>query len=69
MTGIASGSDGTLCIGLFPLAGDKTGAPFYGLQRPLDFYGVHFDLTFPSSPLNAVIGGYLLLWVTANRLE
>jgi hypothetical protein len=61
ITGSASGNDGTLSIGLFPLLSDETGALFNGLQRPLDFYGVHFDFTFPNRPLNAVIGGQFFL--------
>jgi hypothetical protein len=61
VTGRASGNDGTLSIGVFPLLEDETGAPFDWLRRPLDFYGVHYDFTFPNRPLNAVIGGQFLL--------
>jgi len=40
LLGSASGNNGSLAAGLFPLLpGD--------LQRPLDFFGVHFDLTLP----------------------
>ena len=53
----------------FPLLRDKNGAPPDWLQRPLDFYGIHFDFTFPSSPLNAVIGGqFYLALVTESRM-
>ncbi len=61
VTGRASGNDGTLSIGVFPLLEDETGAPFDWLPRPLEFYGVHYDFTFPNRPLNAVIGGQFLL--------
>ena len=61
VTGSVSGNDGTLSIGVFPLLEDKTGAPFDWLLRPLDFYGVHYDFTFPNRPLNAVIGGQFFL--------
>jgi hypothetical protein len=47
VTGSASGSDGWMAISLFPLLKDDDGTPNDDLQRPLDFYGVHFDLTFP----------------------
>ena len=61
VTGSASGDDGTLSIGLFPLLRDKTGAPNTGVQRPVDFYGVHFDITFPSLPLSILVGGQFVL--------
>ena len=61
VTGSASGNDGTLGIGFFPLLRDKTGAPFVWLQRPIDFYGVHYEFTLPSSSLNAVVGGHFFL--------
>ena len=41
--GSASRNDGSLAAGLYPLLpGD--------LQRPLDFFGIHFDLTLPFAP-------------------
>ena len=41
--GSASGNNGLLAAGLFPLLpGD--------LSRPLDFFGLHLDLTLPMSP-------------------
>lgn len=61
VTGSAAGDDGSLSISLFPLLRDETGAPHAGLPRPLDFYGIHFDVTFPNRPLNVVIGGQLVL--------
>jgi hypothetical protein len=60
VTGSASGNDGTLSISLFPFLKDETGAANWS-ARPFDFYGVHYDFTFPSSPLNAVVGGQFLL--------
>jgi hypothetical protein len=41
--GSASGNNGSMAAGLFPLLGG-------GLQRPLDFFGVHFDLILPNDP-------------------
>ncbi len=61
VTGSASGDDGTLSIGLFPLLRDETGAPNTGVQRPVDFYGVHYDITLPTRPLSAVVGAQLIL--------
>ena len=47
--GSASGNNGSLAAGLFPLLpGD--------LQRPLDFFGIHFDLTLPVSPSISITG-------------
>jgi hypothetical protein len=42
------------------------GGPVYGLQNgyyinPIIFSGVHFDITYPVSPGNAVIGGRLVI--------
>jgi hypothetical protein len=58
VTGIASGHD-LLSIGLFPLLKDKHGTPNKDLPRPLDFFGIHFDLTFPDTlnPSIHVTGG------------
>src|SRR5438477_8597415 len=47
--GSASGDNGLLAAGLFPLlSGD--------LSRPLDFFGVHFDLTLPTSRFVVITG-------------
>ena len=47
--GSASGNNGLLAAGLFPLLpGD--------LQRPLDFFGIHLDLTFPMAPSISITG-------------
>jgi len=58
VTGTASGHD-LLSIGLFPLLKDKNGTPNNDLPRPLDFFGIHFDLTFPDAHNESiqVIGG------------
>ena len=61
VTGTASGDDGTLSIGAFPILADETGAAFDRLRRPLDFHGIHYDFTFPNRPLNAVMGGEFFL--------
>jgi hypothetical protein len=50
ITGSASGDDGSMGISLFPLFKDRDGTPNDQLQRPLDFYGVHYDFTFPTDP-------------------
>jgi hypothetical protein len=58
VSGSASGDD-LLGIRLFPLLKDKNGTPNNDLLRPLDFFGIHFDLTFPNAhnPSIQVIGG------------
>jgi len=49
LLGSASGDNGSLAAGLFPLLpGD--------VQRPLDFFGVHFDLTLPASLSTSITG-------------
>jgi hypothetical protein len=48
--GSASSDDGRMFAGLFP-----------EVSRPIDFYGVHFDLTFPTNPTVAVTGGQFRL--------
>jgi hypothetical protein len=50
--GSASG-DGWLAAGLFPLLPGN-------LHRPLDFFGIHFDLTLPVSPSISITGETLL---------
>ncbi len=57
VTGSSSGDDGSMFLGLFPLLKDADGTPNDDLPRPLDFFGVHYDLTFPSNPSVAVTGG------------
>ena len=47
ITGRASSSTGAMSLGFFPLLKDESGNPNEALNRPLDFYGVHFDITFP----------------------
>jgi hypothetical protein len=61
ITGSASGDDGSLSIGLFPLLKDKNGTPNDQLKKPFDFYGVHYDFTFPSNPSLEVTDGQFLL--------
>lgn len=41
--GSASGDNGSMAAGLFPLVGG-------GLPRPIDSFGVHFDLLLPTNP-------------------
>jgi len=53
VTGSASGPD-LLTIGLFPLLKDINGTPNDDLTRPLDFFGVHFDLILPNNPSVAI---------------
>ena len=57
--GSASGDNGLLAAGLFPLLpGD--------LSRPLDFFGIHFDLTLPVSPFVSVTGEEFLFKSDGN---
>jgi len=48
ITGSASGSDGSLILGFFPLLKDKDGTHNTDLLRPFDFYGIHYDLILPN---------------------
>jgi hypothetical protein len=48
ITGSAAGN-GFLGIALFPLWKDSNGTPNTDLARPLDFYGIHYDLMFPNA--------------------
>ncbi len=63
ITGAASGNDGSLAIGLFPLLKDEDGTPNRDLLKPLDFYGIHFDWSYPdiNDPSIHVIGGEFAL--------
>lgn len=58
ITGKGSDHD-LLSIGLFPLLKDNNGTPNNDLPRPLDFFGIHFDLSFPDTHNESihVIGG------------
>jgi len=57
--GSASGDNGLLAAGLFPLLpGD--------LSRPLDFFGIHFDLTLPVSPFVSITGEEFLFKSDGN---
>jgi hypothetical protein len=57
--GSASGDNGLLAAGLFPLLpGD--------LQRPLDFFGVHLELTFPVAPSISITGEEFLFMSDSN---
>ena len=48
--GSASGNNGSMAAGLFPLFG-------LGLPRPSDFFGVHLDLTLPDNPSVLIASG------------
>jgi hypothetical protein len=57
--GSASGNNGLLAAGLFPLLpGD--------LSRPLDFFGIHLDLTLPVSPFVSITGEEFLFESDSN---
>jgi hypothetical protein len=57
--GSASGDNGSLAAGLFPLLpGD--------LPHPLDFFGIHFDLMLPMSPSISITGEEFLLMSDGN---
>ena len=68
ITGSASGSDGSLFLGLFPLLKDENGTPNTDLLRPFDFYGVHYDLIFPdvNDPSIHVTSGQFTLFSDPN---
>jgi hypothetical protein len=57
--GSASGDNGLLAAGLFPLLPG-------GLQRPLDFFGIHFDLTLPVDPFISITGEEFLFKSDGN---
>jgi hypothetical protein len=57
--GSASGDNGSLAAGLLPLLPG-------GLQRPLDFFGIHFDLTLPVSPSISITGEEFLFTSDSN---
>ena len=63
MTGSASGSDGSLSLGFYPLLKDKDGTHNTDLLRPFDFYGIHYDLTLPdlNDPSIQITLGQLML--------
>ncbi len=61
VTGSASGDDGSLSIGLFPLEKDVDGTPDDQFSGPLDFYGVHFNFTLPGDPSFMITGGEFAL--------
>ena len=57
--GSAAGNNGLLAAGLFPLLpGD--------LSRPLDFFGIHFDLALPVSPSLSITGEEFLFKSNGN---
>ena len=59
--GSSSGNDASMDAGLLPLLSGQ-------LQRPLDFIGIHFDLTLPTNPSVATTGGELKLVSEPNRV-
>ena len=63
VTGSASGSDGSLSLGFYPLLKDKDGTHNTDLLRPFDFYGIHYDLTLPdlNDPSIQITLGQLML--------
>ena len=48
--GSAASDTGEMAVGLFPFFKDPSGTPSDELQKPVDFYGVHYDLTLPVNP-------------------
>jgi hypothetical protein len=63
ITGSASSDDGSMDMGFFPLFTDDNGAPDTELSRPLDFYGVRFNIIFPEvNPSIEVTGGKFSLY-------
>ena len=45
--------NGIVSVGMYPFYVDKTGKLATDIDRPLDFYGVHFDLNLPSDTIVA----------------
>lgn len=63
LLGSASGSDGTMSVGLFPLLSGE-------FTTPLDFFGVHTDLMLPNGGSISITGGeFQLVSVGANRQD
>jgi hypothetical protein len=54
-------------IGLFPLVRNVNGSPNLDLLRPLDFYGVHFDVLLPNVPSLNVTGASLAFYDSAGE--
>lgn len=59
--GRASSDDGSMSVGLFPLFG--------GLKKPLDFFGVHLDITLPVDASFNVVGGDFILNSSGSTLS
>ncbi len=57
ITGSASGDDGSMSLSLFSLVKDQNGTPNDELPRPLDFYGIHYDLTLPVADSSVLVTG------------
>jgi hypothetical protein len=63
ITGSASSDDGSMYMGFFPLFKNDSGSPDTALSRPLDFYGVRFNIIFPEvNPSIEVTGGQFSLY-------
>ncbi len=60
--GSASEDNGSLGAGLLPLLPG-------GLQRPLDFFGIHFDRTLPVSPSISITGEEFLFRSDGKQQE
>jgi hypothetical protein len=50
VTGSASADDGEMFMGVYPLLSSNDGSVDTALYRPLDAYGVQFDITLPDRP-------------------
>ena len=57
VTGSASSDQGDLHIGFFPFFKDESGTIDTKVKLPLDFFGVHFDLSLPLAPSVEITGG------------
>lgn len=58
--GSARNDTGLFFVALFPLWADETGLLATDITRPLDFYGVHFELILPDNDLR-ILSGELVL--------
>ena len=61
IVGTAYSTVGSVAIALFPLVKKKDGALNERLARPVDFYGVHFDLAFEETSSIVINSAVLLL--------
>jgi hypothetical protein len=57
LVGRAMGDDGTTYLGLFPFWNDI--GPIPGIATPLDIYGIHYDITLPTTAQTEIVSSQL----------